>query len=107
MLPSVFDKKILNIFNLILAIINRMLYNISGGDTMTIEQKIKMALSYAGISQAEYTHERGIGADSRCFRWSMAGRICLRGWDGDLMVSISKARLYIIFLGLNGIGEVV
>ena len=44
MLPSVFDKKILNIFNLILAIINRMLYNISGGDTMTIEQKIKMAL---------------------------------------------------------------
>ena len=59
MLPSVFDKKILNIFNLILAIINRMMYNISGGDTMTIEQKIKMALSYAGISQAELARRMG------------------------------------------------
>lgn len=59
MLSSVFDKKILNIFNLILAIIKRMLYNISGGDTMTIEQKIKMALSYAGISQAELARRMG------------------------------------------------
>lgn len=36
-----------------------MLYNISGGDTMTIEQKIKMALSYAGISQAELARRMG------------------------------------------------
>lgn len=37
-----------------------MLYNtIKGGETVTIVQKIKMALSYSGISQAELARRIG------------------------------------------------
>ena len=47
-------------FNFLLAIINCLMYNQKqGGDNMTIEQKIKMALSYTGISQSELARQIG------------------------------------------------
>jgi transcriptional regulator with XRE-family HTH domain len=46
-------------FNLIIAIINYILYTIDGGDFMTIEQKLNMALSYKGISQSELARRIG------------------------------------------------
>lgn len=36
-----------------------MLYNNIGGDLMTIEQKLSMALSYKGISQSELARRIG------------------------------------------------
>lgn len=36
-----------------------MLYNLPGGDSVTIEQKLKMALAYSGISQAELARRIG------------------------------------------------
>jgi len=42
-----------------LAIFKRMLYIYIGGDKMTIEQKLSMALSYKGISQSELARRIG------------------------------------------------
>ena len=37
-----------------------MLYNLAhGGDSVTIEQKLKMALAYVGVSQAELARRIG------------------------------------------------
>lgn len=39
--------------------LNYLLYTYSGGDLMTIEQKLSMALSYKGISQSELARRIG------------------------------------------------
>lgn len=50
----------LNIFCFLLAIINYILYNIiKEAIRLTIEQKLKMALAYSGISQAELARRIG------------------------------------------------
>ena len=60
MLSSVFNKFFLNIFNFLFDNIKRLLYNWGKEvDCMTIEQQIKMALSYSGISQAELARRLG------------------------------------------------
>lgn len=52
-MSSICFKFLFDYLNFILAIFNYMLYNNIGGDLMTIEQKLSMALSYKGISQSE------------------------------------------------------
>ena len=52
-------KNSFDYFNLIVANFNYLLYTYSGGDLMTIEQKLSMALSYKGISQSELARRIG------------------------------------------------
>ena len=60
MLSSIILNRLLNNINFMLAFINGLIYNQQqGGDYMTIEQKIKMALSYTGISQSELARQIG------------------------------------------------
>ena len=58
-MSSVFNNKILNIFNLKIDNVKQIMYNEDGGNHMTIEQKLNMALSYKGMSQAELARKIG------------------------------------------------
>lgn len=52
-----FLKIFLNIFSDILDIILFILYITTGGDTMTVSQKIKMALAFKNMSEAELARQ--------------------------------------------------
>lgn len=58
-MSSVYFKFLVDFFNFMIAIFNYMLYTYIGGDSMTIEQKLSMALSYKGISQSELARRIG------------------------------------------------
>lgn len=60
MLSSIFNKSLLNILNYLLDFIKQIMYDICQEVTqMTIEQKLSMALSYKGMSQAELARRIG------------------------------------------------
>lgn len=59
-MSSIVFKYMVYIFNRLLDYFNHLVYTPKqGGDYMTIEQKIKMALSYTGISQSELARQIG------------------------------------------------